>query len=395
MDVRVVSHTLSSACGLGNAALRASLARAESPLIANNYRDSHLDTWIGQVAGLDTHALSQPLADLSSRNNRLADLALAQDGFEQQVAAAVAQFGAHRVGVILGTSTSSVGRTESAYTQLDADDQMPISHQQPHIHNPHAPGHFVACRLGLAGPSMTISTACSASSKVFAAAARWLECALVDAVVVGGVDSLCLSILHGFASLELISTQPCRPFDQARDGISIGEAAGFALLMKPEHAERSDLALSGYGESSDAFHMAQPHPEGRGAASAMRQALRRSALSPDEIGYINLHGTASRANDLAETKAVASLFKESTLVSSTKGWTGHTLGAAGITGAVIALEALRSGQLPGTLHCDQPDAELAFPILQNNRHGKPQHVMANSLGFGGNNCALIFSKVVH
>jgi len=201
-----------------------------------------------------------------------------------------------------------------------------------------------------------------------------------------------LSILHGFASLELISTKPCRPFDQTRDGINIGEAAGFALLMRAEHMPECDLSLAGFGESSDAFHMAQPHPQGKGAASAMNRALISSGLVPEQIDYINLHGTASRANDLAETKAVASIFSQGTQVSSTKGWTGHTLGAAGITGVVIALESLRTGVLPGTLHCDNPDKDLAFPVLQHSVQTKPQHVMANSLGFGGNNCALVFSK---
>ena len=396
MDVRIVSHTLTSACGRGNQSLMAALAAEQTPLTPNDYRDSYLDTWIGRVMGLEEYQLDTALQALNSRNNRLSDLALNQDGFASQAAAAITRFGAHKVGVVIGTSTSSVGRTESGYSQLNDQEQMPAAYQQPDIHNPHAPGHFVAQRLGVTGPNMTISTACSSSSKVFVSAARWLQCGLVDAVVVGGVDSLCLSILHGFASLELVSTRPCRPFDRDRDGINIGEAAGFALLMRAEDCSsehRSDLRLSGYGESSDAFHMAQPHPEGKGAASAMEAALHTSGLAAEQIGYINLHGTASRANDLAETKAVASLFPQSTKVSSTKGWTGHTLGAAGITGAVIAMEALRKGWLPGTLHLDNPDQELAFPVMKNSVDLQVEHVMANSLGFGGNNCALIFSRV--
>jgi len=398
MNVSIASYTLTSACGWGLQPLRESLESRVSALQPNNYADSHLDTWIGRVAGIEEHELPTPLQHLDSRNNRLSDLALLQDGFSDKVSLACDQFGPTRVGIILGTSTSSVGKTESGYARLDVNDQMPAEYQQADVHNPHAPGNYVAQRLGVTGPAMTISTACSSSSKVFAAASRWLACGLVDAVVVGGVDSLCLSILHGFASLELISAQKCKPFDRNRNGINIGEAAGFALLTRSDNriaAADAQFALTGIGESSDAYHMAQPHPDGRGATAAMSAALTTSGLSCNQIGYINLHGTATPANDLTETKALAALFNEQTLASSTKGWTGHTLGAAGITGVIIALESLSQSRVPGTLNLDEPDESMQFPIARDNIDRHYHHAMVNSFGFGGNNCSLIFSRVLH
>lgn len=398
MDVRIASYTLTSACGKGLQALSDSLQSRQSALSPNNYADSFLDTWIGRVEGIEEHELPQTLRHLDSRNNRLSDMALQQDGFSESVQSLADRFGATRMGVVLGTSTSSVGKTESGYRELDEHDHMPVAFQQSNVHNPHAPGHYVAQRLGITGPAMTISTACSSSSKVFSAASRWLDCGLVDAVVVGGVDSLCLSILHGFASLELISPDQCRPFDRRRNGINIGEAAGFALLVRgeePNFFSEIPLGLTGSGESSDAFHMAQPHPDGQGAATAMSAALRSSGLSYDQIGYVSLHGTATPANDLAETKALATVFSPETPVSSTKGWTGHTLGAAGITGVVVALQSLTKGFIPGTLNLHEPDETLAFPVLRNNLDRQYNHAMVNSFGFGGNNCSLVFSRILH
>jgi 3-oxoacyl-[acyl-carrier-protein] synthase-1 len=370
--------------------LHDALKQGRSGLRPNDYPESGLDTWIGRVEEADTHQLPQTWASLDSRNNRLADLALSLDGFDQAVETIREQVGAHRIGVILGTSTASIGRTESAYAALDNGRVTP-RFQQPTVHNPHSVGHFVANRLGLGGPSMSISTACSSSGKVFAAAARWLNASVVDAVVVGGVDSLCLSILHGFASLELISTQQCRPFDADRDGINIGEAAGFALLL-PAATAGYEFHLAGSGETSDAWHMAQPHPEGLGARDAMRHALDTAGLSPADIGYVNLHGTATPANDVTEARALAGVFDSPVPASSTKAWTGHTLGAAGIVGAVTALDVLSSGHVPGTLNLTTPEAGLAYPVLQHSTTTQRDHVMCNSLGFGGNNCSLIFGR---
>ncbi len=386
----VAAWTQASACGSGRAQLHEALQNGCSGLRQNDYPDSQLDTWIGRVEDADSHRLAEPFASLDSRNNRLADLALGLDGFDDAVIAVREQFGTHRIGVILGTSTASIGRTESAYASLEDGKVAPIF-QQPQVHNPHSVGHFVARRLGLGGPTMTISTACSSSGKVFGAAARWLDAGVVDAVVVGGVDSLCLSILHGFASLELVSTRQCRPFDTERDGINIGEAAGFALLL-PEASEGYEYQLAGSGETSDAWHMAQPHPEGRGARDAMQRALDTAGLLPVDIGYVNLHGTATPANDVTEARALADVFTSPVPASSTKAWTGHTLGAAGIIGAVTALDVLATGHVPGTLNLQNPDPDLVYPVQQGSTTTQSDHVMCNSLGFGGNNCSLVFGR---
>lgn len=386
----VAAWTLATACGAGRGPMHAALEAGQSGLVPNDYPDSALDTWIGRVREVDEHSLPDDFASLDSRNNRLADLALGLDGFDRTVLKLREHVGAHRIGVILGTSTASIGRTESAYAAL-VDGRVAPPFRQPEVHNPHSVSHYVATRLGLGGPTMSISTACSSSGKVFAAAARWLAVDLVDAVVVGGVDSLCLSILHGFASLELVSRQHCRPFDIARDGINIGEAAGFALLLAPE-TPGYDYRLVGSGETSDAWHMAQPHPEGRGARDAMQQALAKAGLAASDIGYVNLHGTATPANDSTEALALAGVFREPVPASSTKAWTGHTLGAAGIVGALTALDVLESGHVPYTLNLDTPEPGLAYPVLRESTTTDSSHVMCNSLGFGGNNCSLIFGR---
>jgi 3-oxoacyl-[acyl-carrier-protein] synthase-1 len=258
------------------------------------------------------------------------------------------------------------------------------------VHNFHSPGIFVSRVTGLEGPSLSISTACSSSAKVFATAARWIQCGVVDAALVGGVDSLCLSILYGFNSLELVSPDPCRPFDINRRGISIGEAAGYVILCRPEAAPEASLYLAGYGESSDAYHMSHPHPEGLGALAAIDAALSRAGLAADQVDYVNLHGTASRANDLVEARVLRSRFQDRTCASSTKGWTGHTLGAAGILEAIITLDAMNTELVPGTLNCDKVDPEFEFAIQQKNVTRQLRYAMSNSFGFGGNNAALLF-----
>ena len=204
---------------------------------------------------------------------------------------------------------------------------------------------------------MTVATACSSSAKVFAHAARLLQAGVADAAIVGGVDTLCGSVLFGFNALQLVSAEPCRPFDARRDGLSLGEAGGFALLERESAGARAQGWLLGYGESSDAHHMSTPHPQGLGARLAMQDALARAGLQPARVGHLNLHGTATPANDAVEAQAVAALFPAQLHASSTKGWTGHTLGAAGMVESAFTLLALRAGVLPGILNPPSfPDA---------------------------------------
>ena len=390
MQLSIVHYTATCAAGIGIGALRESIAGRRSGLRRNDLEHCGLDTWIGRVPGIEAVRLPDGFEHLDGRNNRLAWLALQQDGMLEALARIVGTAGAARVGTVLGTSTSSIGRTEEAYRCLDESGRMQPPYRQPEVHNLHSPGLLVSRVAGLKGPAMCISTACSSSAKVFASAARWISAGIVDAVLVGGVDSLCLSTLYGFNSLELVSPEPCRPFDAARRGISIGEAAGYAIVCRPDAAPAAELVLAGYGESSDAHHMSHPHPEGLGAIEAIDAALARAGFDSASIDYVNLHGTASRANDLAETRVLASRFDDRTWASSTKGWTGHTLGAAGILEAVITLDAMRTGLVPGTLHCESVDPEFAFPIQQENRSRTLRRAMSNSFGFGGNNASLVF-----
>lgn len=391
-DIVISHHTLTCAAGQGLGALSESLNKRLSGLTENDFPGCDLSTWIGRVKGTEDIKFEDELEGWESRNNALALLGYMQDGFSEFVTSRVKEVGASRVGIVIGTSTSSIGRTEEAYRHLDANQLFPPEYVQKEVHTPHSPGAFLAKISDITGPSMTVSTACSSSAKVFATAARWLNSGLVDAVLVGGVDSLCLSVLYGFHSLQLVSSNQCRPFDEHRDGINLGEAAGFAFLEKRK-GEAGELLVSGYGESSDAYHMSHPHPEGLGAEMAMTRALEYAKLGSGDIGYINLHGTASRVNDSIETGALRRLFPETTRVSSTKGWTGHTLGAAGIAEVVICLQALQTGLAPGTLNLAQPDPGLSFPVMQENENLDLNHVMSNSFGFGGNNCSTIFSRV--
>ena len=392
-DIVIVDYEATCAAGTGIVALRNAISTQTSGLRRNDFTHSDLKTWVGRVGDVDTYQWRPQIAHWESRNNALTDIGLNQGTLLASLDYLKDTFGTARIGVVMGSSTSSIDRAEEAYRELDADGKLAPQYIQENVLNPHSPGLFVADVLGLDGPNMTINTACSSSAKVFATATRWLNAGIVDAVLVGGADTLCLSVLHGFHSLQLISESPCKPFDASRDGINLGEAAGFALLAKAGSVtQHTGVRVSGYGESSDAHHMSHPHPEGEGARLAIEQALQQANLSPSDIDYINLHGTASRANDHIEGNLIGKMFGAEVLASSTKGWTGHTLGAAGIIESILAIEALRSGIVPGTLHLENVDPEIAITMTASNQTAKLRHVMSNSFGFGGNNACLIFSR---
>jgi len=384
----VSAFTAVSAAGDGKAALLGALRARRSGLRLNDFTTTPLPTWIGRVAGLEAQPLPAAHAEYECRNNRLAWRGLLADGFLDAARVARDRYGASRVALVLGTSTSSIGATEEAYRRLQPDGQYPEDMRRPIVHTPHSLGAYLQHALGLEGPCVTVATACSSSAKVFAQAERLIRFGLADAAVVGGVDSLCGSVLFGFNSLELVSNEPCRPFDPERRGISLGEAAGFALLEK----RGTGPQLLGYGESSDAHHMSSPHPDGLGARRAITDALARAGLNAASIDYINLHGTASQKNDEIEARAVAEMFPASTRASSTKGWTGHTLGAAGIMEAVISLLAMESGLAPGTLNAQTLDAACGPQVRLENEDVEIRHALSNSFGFGGSNCVLLFGS---
>lgn len=390
--LQITASAMVNALGHGKKATLDALAAMRSGLTLADNEDIQFPTYLGMVEGLDNSPLQPGWSQFDCRNNRLARQGLDTDAFKESVFDACERYGDHRVGIFLGTSTSGIAATESAYKRKDSESgQLPASFDYLNTHNLQSLENFCRQYLGITGAGLTISTACSSSSKVFAAASRYIEAGVCDAAVVGGVDSLCLTTLYGFHSLQLVSTAPCRPWDKDRNGITIGEAAGFALLEKSE--DKDGVFLKGYGESSDAYHMSTPHPEGAGACLAISDALGRAGLSADDIGYVNLHGTGTKSNDDAEDKAIIKMLGTETPCSSTKGWTGHTLGAAGITEALISLLVLENSFLPANLNTSNKDNTLSANILFANRNKAVSDVLSNSFGFGGSNCCLVFGRL--
>lgn len=389
----VITHyTLLNALGRGVAASLQGLRQGRSGLRRNDYAPAPLPTWIGRVEGVEGVELPEQLREFDCRNNRLAAMCLAADDFSVAVAELRQRYGAERIGVYLGTSTSGIEQTEAAYRKRDAEGRLPGDFHYMQTQNIFSLGDFVRRYLKLKGPAQVISTACSSSAKVFATASRHMAAGLCDAAIVGGVDSLCATTLYGFNSLELVSAQRCRPWDVRRNGINIGEGAGFAVLEKPA-GDDGRIGLLGYGESSDAYHMSTPHPEGDGALAAMQQALSRAGLAPQAIDYINLHGTATPSNDRSEDRAVSRLFGTTPACSSTKGLTGHTLGAAGITEAIFSMLSIEHGLLPASANTEQKDPSLKANVLLQQREQAVHYAMSNSFGFGGSNCSLVFGRV--
>jgi 3-oxoacyl-[acyl-carrier-protein] synthase-1 len=354
----------------------------------------NFDTWVGEVPGLDSFQLEGDLAAFDCRNNRLAMRALAQDGFAAAVATARERYGAARIGIFLGTSTSGIEHTELAYRRRDAaTGALPADFHYAETHNTFSLARLVARALRLDGPAIVLSAACATTAKAFGNAARMIAAGICDAAIVGGADSLCSTTLYGFRSLGLTSPGPCRPFDADRDGISIGEAAGFALVEKPDADTSTEaVLLLGVGESSDAYHMSTPDPEGRGARLAMERALGAAGLAATEIDYINLHGTATRVGDAAEDCAIAGLFGRDTPCNSTKGYTGHTLGSAGIVEAIISALAIQHAMIPGSPHTQRVDRDLRSRYVVEGRKTRLDRVLSNSFGFGGSNCSLVLGR---
>jgi 3-oxoacyl-[acyl-carrier-protein] synthase I len=390
----ITAFCIASSLGAGRAATLAALQRGTSGLAPCRFETVDLPTYVGQVPFLENLRLDPALARFDCRNNRLARLALAQDGFEPAIQAAKARYGAHRIGVFLGTSTSGILQTEQAYRRRDpVSGQLPPDLDYAGSQSTFSLADFVMTMLGVSGPGFVVSSACASTTKVFATAARMIETGLCDAAIVGGADSLCLTTLYGFNALQLLAEGPCRPFDAGRGGLSIGEAAGFTLLERPDRAHAGTLYVLGVGESSDAHHMSSPHPEGAGATLSMARALASAGLRPEAIDYINLHGTATRIGDAAEDQAVVSLFGEATPCSSTKGHTGHTLGASGVVEAVIAALSISNGFLPGSPHTEARDPALRCRYVTAAQPARVTRVLSNSFGFGGSNASLILGRL--
>ena len=340
---------------------------------------------VGGVQG-ELAIIPPQLGQQTSRNNQLLLEAALQ--IEGELRQAIHTYGAARVGVVLGTSTSGIDEASRGIAHYLRENQFPgdYDYQQQELS---APANFLADWLQLSGPAYVISTACTSSARALMSAQRLLDLGVCDAVICGGVDSLCKLTLNGFSALEAVSNERCNPFSANRNGINIGEAAVLFLMTR----QPAPIALLGSGASCDAHHISAPEPSGKGALQSMRKALASAKLAPEHIGYLNLHGTATQHNDAMESLAVASLFPLGVTCSSTKPMSGHTLGAAGALEAAFCWLSLAHGVVPPHVWDGQPDP--ALPALQWARSGTPlkkRRLMSNSFAFGGNNVSLIIGE---
>jgi 3-oxoacyl-[acyl-carrier-protein] synthase I len=389
---RIYIHALGMLNALGNDAdeVAAALAQGSAPGLGFVRLDATREGYLGRVtAPLDT-APPAHLAAYDCRNNRLLLAALAQ--MSDAIEHARARYGAHRIGVVLGTSTSGMAEAEAALQHRALHGALPagFDYRQMEIG---AIAPFAAAALGLGGPAYTVSTACTSSAKAIISAQRLLQTGLCDAVISGGVDTLCGLTIKGFASLESTSDARTNPMSRNRRGINIGEGAALFLLSR----EEAQVSIAGCGESGDAYHISAPDPEGAGAELALRQALKRAGIDAREIGYVNLHATATLKNDEMEARLMHRVFPHGVPASGTKPFTGHTLGAAAATELALAwlsLDTSRTNQrraLPR--HVWDGCADTALPrldLIEDERrlHGSA-YLMSNSFAFGGSNASLI------
>jgi 3-oxoacyl-[acyl-carrier-protein] synthase I len=392
VNIYVLCAGVVSSLGAGFERLKQGVLSTSAPLLSH------------QVHGgrhVPVGAIHHPLAtnlplemEWQSRNNQL--IATALDEISPTLQQLMSKFGPERIGVIVGTSTSGIGESERAFRSVAETGLVPVDYTylQQELGNPST---FVARRVGTAGPSLTISTACSSSAKAFAAAARWLHADLVDAVVVGGSDSLCGLTVQGFSALDSVSDVRSNPMSVNRKGINVGEAAAFFVVSRSPEFQilPHGIRLAGWGETSDAYHLSSPDPTGRGAMDSMRLALARATLKANHIGYVNLHGTGTKLNDSMESRAVGEVLGLEVLCSSTKPITGHTLGAAGALEAAISMVPLISNEsVPIHWFDGERDPELApLRLAEASSSAKGcRAVLSNSFAFGGSNATLIFAR---
>ncbi|MFV8753912.1 beta-ketoacyl-ACP synthase [Nannocystaceae bacterium ST9] len=353
-------------------------------------------TWIGEVPG-ELPAMRAGLERFDSRQARIAQLASLPmlDAIERTKQ----RWGAGRVALILGTSTAGIAESERAWIHHRDHGALPAGFAIERQHALHATLEVVRALTGVRGPGYVVSTACSSSGKVFASARRLIAAGIVDAALVGGVDSLCQMTVRGFAGLEVLSAEPCRPFSSERRGINIGEGAALLIVERGRHPvhgefEHRGVELLGVGESSDAHHMTAPHPEGTGARMAMQRAIAEAGLVPDDIDQINVHGTGTTMNDATESRAIRELFGAERSAGplalvATKGYTGHMLGAAGATEAVFVIASIERSLLPASVGCDPIDESLGVSVNHELRARASRRVLSNSLAFGGSNVSVL------
>jgi 3-oxoacyl-[acyl-carrier-protein] synthase I len=339
------------------------------------------------VTGAVTAQLPELPAELAAWSTRVARMAaLLVEQLEQPLARARARWRPERIAVLLGTSTAGAETTERAYRVYVERGALPAEFDFRRQHTYGAVLHVVATLAGVRGPAWMVSTACTSSAKPFASAQRLIAAGHIDAAIVGGIDTLCSMTLLGFQSLGALDRLPCRPFAADRAGISLGEGGALALLERDGEAR---VLLAGVGESSDAYHISAPHPGGRGALDAMSAALAQAGCRAGDVDHINAHGTGTRLNDVAEAVAIRSLFGDEVPVVSTKGFTGHTLGAAGAIEVAFAAHAIEEGWIPASLHAAPLDPEVTIRVPTTVTRGPFRCVLSNSFAFGGNNVSVL------
>ena len=381
----VTAYSMCNGLGATTAEVLAALSEGR-PGLSPAPLELPFETVCGVVAAdLPLPKLPASLAKCDSRITRMAALALAE--VLPAVARAAARWGRDRVGAVVGTSTGGLANTELAYAERTRTGGLPEWFDFAKQHPFHVVGEVVCALADIAGPNYVVSTACSSSAKAFGAAARLLDAGLCDAVVVGGADTLAQTTLRGFHSLSVLSRTACQPFGRDRRGINIGEGAAFLVLERSADGPARFLAA---GESADAHHMSSPDPEGRGAQAAMTQALARAGLAPADIDYVNAHGTGTPKNDAAEAIAIGSLLGNDVPVASTKGYTGHLLGAGGATEAAFAVASIELGFIPVSLGSSPLDPDVAIHVTQGRTPARVRAAMSNSFAFGGSNASLVF-----
>jgi 3-oxoacyl-[acyl-carrier-protein] synthase I len=378
----ITGYAVCNALGSDRAAVLASLSEGRTGLGPVPF-ELPFPTVTGAVEAV-LPELPSALAAWSNRPSRMALHLIEQ--LEGALEKARQRWRPERIGVVLGTSTSGADATERAYEHFRRHGSLPPSYD---FHKQHTFGALVdvVTRLtGAEGPAWVVSTTCTSSAKPFGSAQRMIASDLADAVIVGGIDTLCAMTLQGFHALGALSKRSCKPFSAERDGINIGE--GGALLLV-ERAGDARALLEAVGESSDAYHISAPHPQGLGASLAMRRALEQADIGPEAIDHINAHGTGTRLNDAAEGKAIAEVFGAEVPVVSTKGYTGHTLGGAGAIEAVFALLALEEQWIPASLGVTPHDPAIDIRVPTEPLRGRLVRVLSNSFAFGGNNVSVL------
>lgn len=382
--VSITAYAAVNGMGKGRQAIAERLARA-----AHGLSPCPIDVPFDTVCGAVAEPHPPPPSKYAAYDSRLLRIALmAFEDIASDVDAARRRWGDDRVGVVMATSTGGIMTTEEAYFAFKATKELGPTLDLERRHQFAAFTEVLADLSGIAGARYVVSTACSSSGKSIAAAQRLIDAGLLDAVLVGGADALCHTTVRGFHSLGVLSSKPCRPFGADRPGMNVGEGAGYLLVEREGNGPR----VLGVGESSDAFHMSAPEPEGRGAKLAMERALQAAGLDPADIDHVNAHGTGTARNDTAEAKAIHALFADRVPVASTKGYTGHTLGAGGATEAVFSLIALEEGWIPVSLGADPVDPEISIRVVHERIETPVRHVLSNSFAFGGNNVSVIFGE---